>query len=212
MTDTTHDELNEAGISRRRALQAGVGAGIGLVAWSGPTITSMGGTPAYAASCTFAVSFFLENDRNTDQSAGCTPGVEYGDFGWHHFNLNHTDENPKGPLPPEFDSTQLEPANAQVCNDTEHCATLTFPSSLTCEVTVRVHDPQKFAYPGPWYFNEDTIGVSPLEFCLPTYTEIAAWTPPAGVTKPAAFGSEARYSIQVRCLTTGYDPSCFNPL
>jgi hypothetical protein len=207
MTDTTASE--DAGISRRRALQAGVGAGVGLVAWSGASITSLGGTPAYAAQCTFVISFFLENDRNTDQSAGCTPGDEYGDFGWHHFNLNHTDDNPKGPLPPAFDVTQLQPANAQVCNDTEHCATMTFPSTLTCDVTVRVHDPQKFNSPGPWYFDGHTVGVSPLEFCLPTFEDIQAFSATPPVTKPVEFGSQARYSIEVRCLTTGADPACF---
>ncbi|MGH9085221.1 MAG: hypothetical protein ACRDYW_07180 [Acidimicrobiales bacterium] len=207
MTDITSDTT----ISRRRALQAGVGAGVGLVAWSGATITSMGGTPAYAAGCTFVVSFFLENDRNTDQSDECTPGEEYGDFGWHHFNLNNVDENPKGPLPVGFSVTQLEPANAQVCNNVEHCATMTFSNTLTCAITVRVHDPQKFPSPGPWYFDETTIGVSPLQFCLPTFEEIQDWDPTPPVTKPVDFGSQARYSIEVRCLTTGADPSCFNP-
>jgi hypothetical protein len=208
MTDTTQDELAQSGISRRRALQAGIGAGIGAVAWSGATITSMGGTPAYAAQCTFVVSFFLENDRNTDQSDECTSLEVYGEFGYHPLNLNHTNQNPKGPLPPDFNVTQLV-ATPRLCNDEQRCATLTFPSTLTCSVTVRVHDPGDFASPGPWYYNGATTGVSPLNFCLPTYTEVQAYVATPPVTKPAQFGSQARYSIEVRCLTTGADPACF---
>ena len=82
MTDIAdHTTLDDAGLSRRRALQAGVAAGVGLVAWSGPTITSMGGTPAYAAGCTgFTVNEFAEN-RNTNQGGGCNPFRYQNDSG-----------------------------------------------------------------------------------------------------------------------------------
>ena len=96
MADETPVTPDESRLSRRTALKAAIGVGVGAVAWSGPTITSMAGTPAYATACTFAVEFFLANDRNTDQANECDPG-----FGFHVFNLNHTDENPKGPIPPD---------------------------------------------------------------------------------------------------------------
>ena len=53
------DELTEgvepeekSGLSRRNALKAGVAVGVGAVAWSGVSITSLGGTPAYAQAVT----------------------------------------------------------------------------------------------------------------------------------------------------------------
>ena len=57
---STTDGVNPAGdagaLSRRTALKAGVAAGVGAVAWSGMSITSLGGTPAYAAGCTGVIT------------------------------------------------------------------------------------------------------------------------------------------------------------
>lgn len=68
----TDDKQEQAGVvdtpgrtSRRRALKIGVGAGVGVAAWSGGSITSLGGTPAYASGCTFAVQIEMSN--------GCQP-------------------------------------------------------------------------------------------------------------------------------------------
>jgi hypothetical protein len=61
------ESTEKRGISRRAALRAGVATGVGVAAWSGVTITSLGGTPAYAAACTNAAIFTLANCRNTDQ-------------------------------------------------------------------------------------------------------------------------------------------------
>src|SRR5205085_3820938 len=57
----------QRGLSRRAALKAGVATGVGVAAWSGVTITSLGGTPACAAACTNALVFKLADCRNTDQ-------------------------------------------------------------------------------------------------------------------------------------------------
>jgi hypothetical protein len=62
----------KSGLSRRNALKAGVAVGVGTVAWSGMTITSLGGTPAYAAGCTFIHQIdLLGGCRNTDSSSPC---------------------------------------------------------------------------------------------------------------------------------------------
>jgi hypothetical protein len=68
---------SKKGASRRAALKAGVGVGVGVLAWSGPTITSLGGTPAYAQGCTFVQLFRLAECRNTTGSAACS-GLAYG--------------------------------------------------------------------------------------------------------------------------------------
>ena len=67
-----------SGSSRRAALKAGVGVGVGLIAWSGPTITSLGGTPAYAAGCTFVQQFTLADCRNTTSRRSCQPPPTLG--------------------------------------------------------------------------------------------------------------------------------------
>ena len=63
--------------SRRAALRAGVGVGVGLIASSGPKITSLGGTPAYAVGCTFIVRIDLSGGcKNIDLGEDC-------DFAYH---------------------------------------------------------------------------------------------------------------------------------
>lgn len=125
MTDSTIP-AEDAGISRRRALQAGVGAGVGLVAWSGPTITSLGGTPAYAAVCTNFTFSLAVTDMSTNQSSGCdtfsynnSPPIQVkaSGYGW---------DLPGG-------------GNFQ-CADTPGTAYhFTFPTGDTCQVTIMVH-------------------------------------------------------------------------
>jgi hypothetical protein len=66
----------QRGLSRRAALKAGVATGVGIAAWSGASITSLGGTPAYAVACSQSVFVSLGSEcRNTDSSS-CAPPVE----------------------------------------------------------------------------------------------------------------------------------------
>src|SRR6476469_7852214 len=81
VTRSSESEGN-AGFSRRNALKAGVATGVGVAAWSGVTITSLGGTPAYAAACTNALVFTLADCRNTDQ--GKCPGSSHIDLLAYH--------------------------------------------------------------------------------------------------------------------------------
>ena len=71
-----------SGLSRRNALKAGAAAGVGAIVWSGVSITSLGGTPAYGlAGCTGVINLDLGGGcRNTDQGNGsdCTPTTGSG--------------------------------------------------------------------------------------------------------------------------------------
>ena len=62
------DSEESRGLSRRNALKAGVATGVGVAAWSGMSITSLGGTPAYASACSgLGPPIPLLDCRNTDQ-------------------------------------------------------------------------------------------------------------------------------------------------
>lgn len=82
----THDETStrdaDGAIGRRRLLQGAVAAGVGAVAWTSPSISSLGGTPAYAAVCTGGYEDFVIDYRNTACNCGSPPNeklVSYKD-------------------------------------------------------------------------------------------------------------------------------------
>ena len=121
VVDDGQDRSN--GASRRAVLRAGVGVGVGLVAWSGPTITSLGGTPAYAAGCTFVT--------RTDISGGCR-NLDYGsggdcDFRYHAIIFST--------LPPGHEV--LNPIIEGACCGI-WTSTLVFPADENCAVRVSV--------------------------------------------------------------------------
>ena len=111
--------------SRRAALKAGVAAGIGLAAWTGPTITSIGGTPAYAATCTNFTVNTTSADRNTNQGNCSGNGINYVKD---PFNL------PAGYL---LDLSTFD-QNGH-CSNTAFTTSLTFPAKFTCTVNFRVY-------------------------------------------------------------------------
>ena len=118
-----HDQHPRNGATRRAAVKAGVGAGVGLLAWSGPTVTSLGGTPAYAAGCTFAT--------RTNISGGCR-NLDYGggpecDFRYHAIVFST--------LPPGYEIAN--PIIEGSCCGT-FTSTLVFPENVSCVVRVIV--------------------------------------------------------------------------
>lgn len=124
-----HNEEREGGgggLSRRTALKAGVAAGVGAVAWTGPTISSLGGTPAYAMACTVGSVCNIDlggGCRNTDQGSGA-------DFGYHSLEL--------AGLPPGFSVTNPIPEGT-ACG--VHTSTLNFPAGFTCTVEILFDGP-----------------------------------------------------------------------
>ena len=58
-------EASSAGMDRRSVLKAAVAAGVGVAVWSSPSITSIGGTPAYAYMCTGGKTSHFLGQRNT---------------------------------------------------------------------------------------------------------------------------------------------------
>lgn len=54
MSEQTPNPENQSfgSMNRRRLLQTAAAAGVGVAVWTVPSVTSLGGTPAYAATCT----------------------------------------------------------------------------------------------------------------------------------------------------------------
>ncbi len=65
--------LQNAGVDRRALIKGAVAAGVGVAAWTAPSITSLGGTPVYAANCTGPVLTYFLGERNT--ACDCTNGT-----------------------------------------------------------------------------------------------------------------------------------------
>jgi hypothetical protein len=171
-----HEDRN--GASRRAVIRAGVGVGVGLAAWSGPTITSLGGTPAYAVGCTFIVRF--------DISGGCK-NIDLGDdcdFAYHPLELNA--------LPAGYSISN--PFADGVCCGPDVSTTLTFPEGYTCVATIRFNAPSNCSGPliDVLRYGPESDGSLDIIFdCLPT-------VPPANT----------QYQIFVTCNTTDAPPEC----
>ena len=125
------DDEQTRGVSRRTALRAGVAVGVGAAAWSGLSITSLGGTPAYAAGCTGVINIDLGDEDCRNTSSDC-PGSSYG---WHPLK---TDPTPAGYPAGSF---HIGSAAYPNLGENECCAPgrfveFTFPDTLQCTVFI----------------------------------------------------------------------------
>lgn len=175
------------GVSRRAALKAGVGVGVGVVAWTGPTITSLGGTPAYAAGCTFIIEIDLSGGcRNTDQG-NCAKPTPEGVFGYH--TLKDTG------LPTGYSLTNNVAEGT--CCTAGHAPVLHFPAGITCGATLR------FALPGNCTGTLiEQVDIAPSS----TGTLVIPLN-----CVPPPYPSQTQYTIVARCATTGAPMECLTP-
>ena len=181
-----------ATISRRTALKAGVGAGVGLAAWSGPTITSLGGTPAYALGCTFAVEIDLIDCRNTDRGVSQCPGSD----ATHRFHKLKDTELPIGYAV----INNLTDNGDRCCNNVSGGTnpTLQHPLGVTCTVELLFARPNNCSGPA--------LTGYPADISLqidPTNTEILL-----NGQCPPDVGPSTQYSLIARCSSTGSE-GCF---
>jgi hypothetical protein len=194
------DELTEgiepaekSGLSRRNALKAGVAVGVGAAAWSGVSITSLGGTPAYAAGCTTARTFTLNDCDSTDSASGTQfryQGMQA--TGDPNFFVNNPPPNTGTPCE-TFAALNVE---------------FVFPAGFECRLVVRFFNSgidicNKFPTKGPATHthtlpldNGSFDSVSPLEIDLTCYD--------ADIS-----GNNWFYSIEVQCKSLGSPASCF---
>jgi hypothetical protein len=190
----TMDPAEKGSFSRRNALKAGAAAGVGAIAWSGVSITSLGGTPAYgAAGCTGVINIDLGGGcRNTDQGNGsnCTQ-----DFRYHQLKPQF--------LPAGFTLTDL-PAEGTCCDVAPSSpAKLTFPAGLTCHVFLIFYSPGcPSPLPPPDHPIDMGTGTSPLTIQFPCASTS---------TPPFTIGPSDKHQIFAKCASTGAPPECINP-
>jgi hypothetical protein len=194
MSDTASN-----GFSRRNALKAGVAVGVGATAWSGATITSLGGTPAYAAGCTFAVQFDLVTCRNTDQGAAqCPKKFRYHVLGDQLANGFSIVNN-------ILEGTCCSPGNG--VNGTSHPVLKWTTSGLTCQVRLLINLPDNCngASVADVLLGSSQNGTTGIDIDLACPGETVN-----GTTLPADVPSQSQYRITVSCVTTGQE-CCFTP-
>lgn len=74
----TNEGAVSTGVDRRQLLKGAAAVGVGAAAWAVPNITSMGGTPAYADSCTAGSTLFPICQTNTSCSCESTEAFKAG--------------------------------------------------------------------------------------------------------------------------------------
>ncbi len=178
MNDESTESVAKRRLSRRTALKTGAAVGVGVAAWSGATVTSLGGTPAYAAGCTGVINVDIAGGcRNTDQGTPCPGAVN--SFRYH--TLTPT-------LPSGFTLTNNVPEGT--CCNVNWTPVLSFPSGLTCTVTLLFGDPSQCS---KVLETHQYTGTSPLPFTL-----VCSGT----------LHSQTGYTVSAKCATTGAPPGC----
>lgn len=129
MTDNSSDKS----VGRRGVLKGAVAAGVGVAAWSTPSITSIGGTPVYAAACTSPVFYYEAGSRNTD-CGGCTGSIRYKQW-----DTSQCSGTPFPGTATLTTSTGGAPPQAGLCPPNAYVTVTGAPASQYCVVRVAVY-------------------------------------------------------------------------
>lgn len=182
------DGLQSTGTSRRTALKAGIATGVGVVAWSAPTITSLGGTPAYALGCTFVQVFSVTGGcRNTTQQTGCTG----------KFSFQPLQDAPAGFA---FQTN----VGSNVCCENGGTAILTIPADLTCRAVFA-------AYPKNAPNCKEDFGAYNSNTTTSVGTSLSIPLTCLGLVNGGPQVSSIFYSITVTCNSIGAPDNCLPP-
>jgi hypothetical protein len=186
MSDESIESAGKRSISRRTALKAGVAGGVGLAAWSGATITSLGGTPAYAISSTQLVTLDITAGcRNIDNSSTAP-------FRYHQ-------------TPPVLPSGFMITTVAEGTDCGVADAVLTWDNTrpnITCSLILNFFDPgcttvictSGCITSAPGGLNGGTLSLPLSCYCQ---------TPP-----PPIVGPSSKWTLTGACVTNGGTPHC----
>lgn len=172
MDNETNEQESMKGVSRRAALKAGVGAGVGLAAWTGPTITSLGGTPAYAQGGSPVI---------IELGGGCANVPQ--DHDPHSYQLNSLQSVPL------YDIT---PSGKQPCGTQ---FTFSHPSNQTCTITIGISSGNSECNAGNYdiasaTFSTVALGDTSIVFTAPCYPG----------DRPDGAGPGSKYTVFAVCV------------
>lgn len=194
LTEGGAPEATKGGLTRRNALKAGVAVGVGAAAWSGVSITSLGGTPAYAAGCTGFETFALNKCDSTDSSSSAQ---------FRYQGMQATGD-------PDFFVQNPPPSTGTDCDKFAALnVEFVFPAGYECRIVTRFFNSgknvcNKFPDEGPathtHYLPNDSPGgafdaASPLPIDLTCYDA-------------DIIGNNWFYSIEAQCKTIGSPANC----
>lgn len=217
MTNETLETQDESRISRRNALKAAVGVGVGAVAWSGPQITSFGATPAYAAGCTFIEEWdFYGGWKATNQRSDCQAPTAG------NFNLAYNSPTTDPPEGFGFEPAYGFPQGNALCAGEEIRIIWPDDRDLDCYLTLRFRSPAG-QDKTPYY--ERTFGPDAHTYCSDApdntdcYDSLHVVTPTgAEVGAPSAYNpggidpaESHQYSIVLYCFSEGAGSECVDP-
>jgi hypothetical protein len=184
--------------SRRAALKAGVAAGVGVAAWSGASITSLGGTPAYAVGCTGAIA-----PIDISAGGGCRNVDNRSDCDWAYHDALKSGDIPVAGYP-AGSFTATPDLGEGICCDLDRQQVFSFPDDLDCVVKVLFYDSNPQCTGDTAGTNADVVSVFPANG-VPTNSDIT-------VTFSCVTGPEQAWKFRIfaNCATHGVgDPSCF---
>ena len=189
MADETLETPEESRLSRRTALKAAMGVGVGAVAWSGPHISAFGATPAYASGCTgFSLNIAFTN-MSTNQSGTYLCYNDSPSLNLKMSQNGYGDYQTTLPGSGNFWCTDDD----QVCasdGDEAGCYTFTFPAGQYCWISVKTADNCN-GISGPYTGETEAEGTSPLEFKLPKVV--------------SNVNSNTRWNVFLQCVPDGQE-------
>jgi hypothetical protein len=172
------------GLTRRNLIKSAAAAGVGVAAWSAPSIRTLGTTPAFAAVCTTPIQYFTSGERNVD-CGQCSDGNDK--FLSYHSPITDFFIGQTGSGTPAA-GFSLTITDSSPCSDHPVAATLvTNPDDLVCEICVILNP-----------------AVVPTECSAPTSNN-SVFIPQTDSLTPTEC-SGTKYSVQLRCVPAG---SCF---
>lgn len=194
------DETSAAGTSRRAVLKAGVAVGVGTIAWSGPTITTLGGTPAYAEVCTqvAVVTIDIVSETNTNMSCNLNG------FTYHTYQ----DNLKVGAIPSGY-TLDLSNFSGQ-CANTPRSISWTSPPTIKCQLQFKIKNNTATPLGGT---------LCPAASCGTTYTNKQVTSPASvpsiskdqdgkrDVNANLVAEANARYGISLVCVPK--DAQCY---
>lgn len=138
---------SSSAMNRRNLLKGAAAVGVGAAVWTVPSITSLGGTPAYADTCTSGFTNYALGSRNTACNCGNPPNDKFISYK----ELGTPCAGDGNALPAGFTAYLAQSAGGSPITDSGTCPVrppnantgagvqANVPSGLFCKTVVRIY-------------------------------------------------------------------------